>query len=87
MIGAVAAGHPETAKAAEEMLRAGGNAFDAVLSAHLAACVAEPVLSSLGGGGFLLAKKSNGDQVLYDFFCADTDSKKTEPGKIFSNFC
>ena len=68
MKGAVAAGHTETAKAAEEMLHAGGNAFDAVLSAHLAACVAEPVLSSLAGGGFLLAKKSNGDQVLYDFF-------------------
>ena len=83
MKGAVAAGHPETAKAAEEMLRAGGNAFDAVLSAHLAACVAEPVLSSLGGGGFLLAKESNGDQVLYDFFVQTPIQTKHGQVKFF----
>ena len=53
--GVVAAGHEQTARAAEEILRSGGNAFDAVVAAHLVACVVEPVLSSLGGGGFLLA--------------------------------
>ena len=68
MKGAVAAGHELTAKAATEILQDGGNAFDAVIAAHLAACVAEPVLSSLGGGGFLMAKTSNGQPVLYDFF-------------------
>lgn len=68
MKGAVAAGHKLTAKTATEILQDGGNAFDAVIAAHLAACVAEPVLSSLGGGGFLMAKPSNGKPVLYDFF-------------------
>ena len=53
--GAVAAGHPLTAEAAFEVLRAGGNAFDAALAGLCAACVVEPVLASLGGGGFMLA--------------------------------
>ena len=33
-----------------------------------AACVAEPVLSSLGGGGFMLAWPVDGKAVLCDFF-------------------
>ncbi len=58
--GVVAAGHEETARAAEVILQDGGNAFDAVVAAHLAACVVEPVLSSLGGGGYLLAHTAEG---------------------------
>lgn len=68
--GAVAAGHEETARAAVEILKAGGNAFDAAVAAMATACVAEPVLASLGGGGFLLARSADGPEeaVLYDFF-------------------
>ncbi len=66
--GVVAAGHEQTAKAAGFILEAGGNAFDAAIAAHLAACVVEPVLSSLAGGGFLMAQSAAGDRVLYDFF-------------------
>jgi gamma-glutamyltranspeptidase/glutathione hydrolase len=66
--GIVAAGHVATAGAAQEMLQAGGNAFDAALAAMLAACVAEPVLASLGGGGFLTALPAQEDPVVYDFF-------------------
>lgn len=66
--GAIAAGHPETAKAGELMLREGGNAFDAILAAMCVSCVAEPVLASLGGGGFLLAHTENSEPVIYDFF-------------------
>ena len=66
--GTVAAGHAATAEAAATILRAGGNAFDAALAALAAACVAEPVLASLGGGGFLLARDAGGGDVLYDFF-------------------
>ncbi|MCP4210957.1 MAG: gamma-glutamyltransferase [Halieaceae bacterium] len=68
MQGAVAAGHPNTAEAARLMLEAGGNAFDAILAAMAAACVAEPVLASLGGGGFLLAHPHTGSPRLFDFF-------------------
>ena len=66
--GAVAAGHPQTAEAAALLLEAGGNAFDAALAALCAACVAEPVLTSLGGGGFLTARTAAGDTRVYDFF-------------------
>jgi len=72
---AVAAGHPETAKAAQTILREGGNAFDAVLAAMLTACVAEPVLASLGGGGFLLGQMTNGRTTLYDFFTQTPHTK------------
>lgn len=66
--GIIACGHPETAKAAELILEAGGNAFDAIVAAHYAACVAEPILASLGGGGFLLAHTHDGRDLIYDFF-------------------
>lgn len=66
--GIVAAGHEATAFAAREMLLAGGNAFDAALGGMLAACVAEPVLASPGGGGFLTALPAAGEPIVYDFF-------------------
>ncbi|HEY9816541.1 MAG TPA: gamma-glutamyltransferase, partial [Candidatus Obscuribacterales bacterium] len=65
--GAIAAGHACTAAAGLEMLRLGGNAFDAAAAAVLAACVAEPGLTSLAGGGFLLAHTPQRN-VLFDFF-------------------
>lgn len=68
MQGAIAAGHPKTAAAGLEMLRAGGNAFDAVVAAVLASFIAEPTLTSLGGGGFLLAHTQTGQNTLFDFF-------------------
>jgi gamma-glutamyltranspeptidase / glutathione hydrolase len=64
----VAAGHPATVDAAVEVLRVGGNAFDAAVAAGFAAAVAEPGLSSLAGGGFLLARTGVGEEVLFDFF-------------------
>lgn len=73
--GAVAAGHAATAEAAADTLRAGGNAFDAVVAAQWCACIAEPVLTSLGGGGFLLAHAASGKTTLYDFF-AHTPRRK-----------
>ncbi len=74
-MGAIAAGHTATASAAKQVLLEGGNAFDAVLAAMFAACVAEPVLASLGGGGFLLAHPAGQPPRLYDFF-AQTPMRK-----------
>ena len=64
----VAAGHPEVAEAARRTLADGGNAFDAVVAAGMASAVAEPGLTSLGGGGFLLARTADGHARLFDFF-------------------
>jgi gamma-glutamyltranspeptidase/glutathione hydrolase len=66
--GVVAAGHQATAEAAALILQDGGNAFDAIVAAMLAACVAEPVLASLGGGGFLTAQAVNTKPIVFDFF-------------------
>lgn len=79
--GAVACGHPQTAAAAAEILEEGGTAFDAILAAMAMACVAEPVLASLAGGGFLLARPAQGDSRLYDFF-VDTPLRRRVPRDI-----
>ncbi len=73
---AVAAGHRATAGAARQVLDDGGNAFDAAVAGCFAACVAEPMLASLGGGGFLLARAQGGKQSVYDFF-AQTPGEKS----------
>ncbi len=69
MKGAVASGHRLTSEAACEMLEKGGNAFDAVVAAGFTSVVAEPTLTSLAGGGFLLIheNKSHCDRLI-DFF-------------------
>lgn len=76
MRGAIAAGHPKTADAGVEILRQGGNAFDAAVGAVLAACVVEPTLTSLAGGGFLLAHTQHGQDVLLDFFTQTPQQKR-----------
>lgn len=78
---AVSAGSPATASAAVEALRAGGNAFDAVVAAGFAAAVAEPGLCSLGGGGFLLAAPADGPEVLVDFF-VDAPGRGRPPERL-----
>ena len=52
-----------------DILEAGGNAFDAALGALCTAAIAEPLLASLGGGGFLLALPNGQGPRVYDFFC------------------
>ncbi len=76
--GGVAAGHIRTAEAAASLLRAGGNAFDAALAGLFASCVAEPVLASLGGGGFLLAQTQDRPPILFDFFAHTPRRKRPE---------
>ena len=77
MKGVIAAGDRLTAEAGAEVLRAGGNAFDAAVAACFAAPMAEPALTSAGGGGFLLAVSPGEYPVLYDFF-VDVPPKRVE---------
>lgn len=70
----VAGGHPLTSQAAIEIMEEGGNAFDGVVAAGFTAAIAEQALTSLGGGGFLLARTSGGEEILFDFF-SDTPGK------------
>lgn len=79
--GAVACGHPLVAAAVREILEDGGSAFDAALAGMAASCVAEPVLASLGGGGFLLARSEARGTELYDFFVDTPRSGPQDQGR------
>src|SRR5213082_2155571 len=68
MGGVVAAGHPLTAEAGAEVLRAGGNAVDAALAAMMTSWVAEPLLTGPGAGGYMLVAPPEERPVALDFF-------------------
>ena len=67
---AASAGTPYAAEAAAEVFRAGGNAADAAVAAAAAVSVTEPLLSSIGGGGFALVRDPGGDAELIDYYDA-----------------
>ena len=67
--GVAASGSAEVSQTAVEILKAGGNAFDAAVAALCTASIAEPLLVSLGGGGFMLALPDGHKPRVYDFFC------------------
>lgn len=79
--GIVASGHADTSAAACEVLAAGGNAFDAALAALAASTVCEPMLTSLGGGGYLMARPAGQAPVLFDFF-VQTPAQKQAMDKL-----
>src|SRR5262245_63292630 len=68
--GAIAAGHPLSAKAGAEVLAAGGNAVDACLTAAFVAAVVEGPLTGPAGGGFLLVARPDEEPVVLDCFFA-----------------
>jgi len=74
---AIAGGHEQTVEVAEEILRAGGNAFDAAVGALMAAFVTEPCMASAGGGAFATLMKANGEAVVLDFFCQTPKQTKS----------
>ncbi len=49
------------------ILEKGGNAFDAMLGTELALAVAYPFAGNLGGGGFMVYRKNNGDIGAIDY--------------------
>jgi gamma-glutamyltranspeptidase/glutathione hydrolase len=67
---AASAGTPYAAEAAAEAYRAGGNAADAAVAAAAAVSVTEPLLSSIGGGGFALVRDPDGGAELIDYYDA-----------------
>ena len=68
-------GHRETLKAAADVLRSGGNAFDAAIAAYATSFVTEPAMSSAGGGGFALCSKNNEPLRAFDFFSSTPRQK------------
>ena len=80
MSGVVAAGHPLTAEAGAEVLRAGGNAVDAAVAAVLASFAVESPLTGFGAGGFMTIGRGE-ETVLIDFFVAAPGKEGFERGE------
>jgi len=66
--GAIAAGDQLTAEAGAEILKAGGNAFDACIAATFMSFAASSTITSAGGGGFMMVNPEIGKPWVYDFF-------------------
>ena len=75
---AISAGHEVTLEVAEQILRAGGNAFDAAIAAYAAAWIAEPCMASAGGGAFANVYTKDNHAYIFDFFCQSPSVKNLE---------
>src|SRR2546423_7084714 len=79
MRGVVAAGHPVSAQAGADVLRAGGNAVDAAVACVLMSFVVESPLTGPGAGGFMLVHTAGGEDHLLDFFVAAPGKGLADP--------
>jgi gamma-glutamyltranspeptidase/glutathione hydrolase len=64
---AVSCAHPLASMVGAAMMEKGGNAFDAAIAVQLTLAVVYPGAGNIGGGGFLLARKSNGELIGIDY--------------------
>ncbi len=65
--GMVSSAHPLASKIGIDILKKGGNAFDAAIAVHFALSVVYPNAGNIGGGGFLVYRLDNGDVGTLDF--------------------
>ena len=63
----VSSAHPLASMVGAAMMKKGGNAFDAAIATQLALAVVYPGAGNIGGGGFLLARKTSGELVGIDY--------------------
>ena len=70
---AIAAAHGLATDAGLQILRDGGNAFDAAIAVSSTLAVVEPISSGIGGGGFFLLHDANKDLDVF------LDARETAP--------
>lgn len=64
---AVVSAHPLASKVGVTIMKKGGNAFDAAIATQLALAVVYPGAGNIGGGGFMVAVTTKGEQVALDY--------------------
>jgi gamma-glutamyltranspeptidase/glutathione hydrolase len=63
----VVSAREEASKIGAEIMQKGGNAFDAMVATELALAVAYPYAGNIGGGGFMVFRKANGEVGSLDY--------------------
>ncbi|MEZ4776933.1 MAG: gamma-glutamyltransferase [Bacteroidia bacterium] len=63
----VVSAHPLATQVGVDILKKGGNAFDAMVGVHFALAVVLPAAGNIGGGGFMVSRKADGTVHTLDF--------------------
>lgn len=63
----VVSARKEASQIGSDIMKKGGNAFDAMVATELALAVAYPYAGNLGGGGFMVYRKNNGNIGSLDY--------------------
>jgi len=63
----VVSAREEASKIGVEIMKNGGNAFDAMVATELALAVSFPFAGNIGGGGFMVYRKANGEIGALDY--------------------
>jgi gamma-glutamyltranspeptidase/glutathione hydrolase len=63
----VSSAHPLASMVGATIMKKGGNAFDAAIATQLTLAVVYPGAGNIGGGGFLLGRKADGELIGIDY--------------------
>ncbi|TAF63388.1 MAG: gamma-glutamyltransferase [Cytophagales bacterium] len=63
----VVSAHPLASEIGISILKKGGNAFDAAIAVEFALAVCYPIAGNIGGGGFAIYRKNNGEIGALDY--------------------
>ena len=75
---AVSCAHPLASLIGAQIMKQGGNAFDAGIAVQLALSVVYPAAGNIGGGGFLIARKPNKEIIAIDY-------REVAPGNAYKD--